>query len=426
MNLDSFTGPGSTPSRRRFWDKVTQAVLASQKVEGKNVSVDVRDGYGSVINIPSSSPGRGGTPHTGGTPPCCPSATLVCDQICASATQCGYTTSYFPHRWFLNETLIGDRTLTQTFSCSGQPGTATNVSTTTDVATGASRTKDPTTCTEISNITGTNAHNTHLLKCNGSTADFPSSSSYTVSGGLSTLVQCDFCALPHTTTAIVGDTIVTTCDQTSGGCHEVGHTTYAFSSENTVEPTLPDYSDCFGCSFESCTYPEGEDCICVASQSYDDTNWGICRFKYKFVFDAPLEAECKICWIVRTTLAGGDPTDELICETIAAGETESSVHECLEPDTNGTRTVVYPIGQCCASNGDCSVTDETDCVSGGGEYQGDSCSDDPCADVTCTPKTGACCNYDDNTCTITTEADCTCPACSWAGPDTICPDDCFF
>ncbi len=51
MNLDSFTGPGSTPSRRRFWDKVTQSVIASQKVEGKNVSVDEHQGYGSVLSI---------------------------------------------------------------------------------------------------------------------------------------------------------------------------------------------------------------------------------------------------------------------------------------------------------------------------------------------------------------------------------------
>ncbi len=71
MNLDSFTGAGSTPSRRRLWDKVTQAVLASQKIQGKNITVDVRDGYGSIISIPSASPGRGGTPHTGPTTGAC-------------------------------------------------------------------------------------------------------------------------------------------------------------------------------------------------------------------------------------------------------------------------------------------------------------------------------------------------------------------
>ncbi len=50
MNLAKFTGSGSTPSRRRFWDQVADVVIASQKVEGKNVSVDERQG-GTVINI---------------------------------------------------------------------------------------------------------------------------------------------------------------------------------------------------------------------------------------------------------------------------------------------------------------------------------------------------------------------------------------
>ncbi len=51
MNLKPFTGPGSTPSRRRFWDKVTQAVIASQKVAGRFVTVDEHPGKGTVINV---------------------------------------------------------------------------------------------------------------------------------------------------------------------------------------------------------------------------------------------------------------------------------------------------------------------------------------------------------------------------------------
>ncbi len=66
MNLDSFTGPGSTPSRRRFWDKVTQAVNASQKVQGDNVSVQEFQGYGTLINT-GSNRGRPG-PNEGA---CC-------------------------------------------------------------------------------------------------------------------------------------------------------------------------------------------------------------------------------------------------------------------------------------------------------------------------------------------------------------------
>ncbi len=51
MNLESFSGEGSTPSRRRFWDKVTQAVIASQKIAGKNVTCDEHQGTGTVVNV---------------------------------------------------------------------------------------------------------------------------------------------------------------------------------------------------------------------------------------------------------------------------------------------------------------------------------------------------------------------------------------
>ncbi len=68
MKLKPFKGPGSTPSRRRFWDTVTQAVIASQKVAGQNVTVDEHPGKGSVINVPDSHRGQGtGT----GTGACC-------------------------------------------------------------------------------------------------------------------------------------------------------------------------------------------------------------------------------------------------------------------------------------------------------------------------------------------------------------------
>lgn len=70
MNLKPFKGPGSTPSRRRFWDTVTQAVIASQKVAGQNVTVDEHPGMGSVINVPDSHRGRGGG-GGGATGACC-------------------------------------------------------------------------------------------------------------------------------------------------------------------------------------------------------------------------------------------------------------------------------------------------------------------------------------------------------------------
>ncbi len=58
MNLKPFTGPGSTPSRRRFWDQVTQAVIASQKVAGRFVTVDEHPSKGTVVNVADTSSRR--------------------------------------------------------------------------------------------------------------------------------------------------------------------------------------------------------------------------------------------------------------------------------------------------------------------------------------------------------------------------------
>lgn len=51
MKLEAIPKDGTTLTRKAFWDKVTEVVNSSQKKEGKNVSVDVRDGYGTVINV---------------------------------------------------------------------------------------------------------------------------------------------------------------------------------------------------------------------------------------------------------------------------------------------------------------------------------------------------------------------------------------
>lgn len=63
IELKPFTGPGSTPSRRRFWDRVQAAVMASQKVAGRHVTVAEHPGKGTVINVDDS---RGRVPISGG------------------------------------------------------------------------------------------------------------------------------------------------------------------------------------------------------------------------------------------------------------------------------------------------------------------------------------------------------------------------
>ncbi len=60
--MESFKGEGSTPSRRRFWDQVTQTVNQSRKIAGRFVTVDEHYGKGSVINVAESAARRGSSP----------------------------------------------------------------------------------------------------------------------------------------------------------------------------------------------------------------------------------------------------------------------------------------------------------------------------------------------------------------------------
>ncbi len=83
--MKSFTGPGSTPSRRRFWDQVTDSVNASRKIAGRFVTVDEYPGKGSVINVPDSNRGRGG----GGGGATCPTPVTI--QFSELTFDCGCT-----------------------------------------------------------------------------------------------------------------------------------------------------------------------------------------------------------------------------------------------------------------------------------------------------------------------------------------------
>ncbi len=56
--IKPFSGAGSTPSRRRFWDEVTQAVNASRKIAGRHVTVSEHEGKGTLINVADTSARR--------------------------------------------------------------------------------------------------------------------------------------------------------------------------------------------------------------------------------------------------------------------------------------------------------------------------------------------------------------------------------
>lgn len=51
MQITPFNDKGSTALRREFWRKVHEAVRTIQKSAGRNVSIDERRGFGTVINV---------------------------------------------------------------------------------------------------------------------------------------------------------------------------------------------------------------------------------------------------------------------------------------------------------------------------------------------------------------------------------------
>ena len=80
-------------------------------------------------------------------------------------------------------------------------------------------------------------------------------------------------------------------------------------------------------------------CSAYRNLSSDETSYSIQRFEYKFTFDAATESFV-IHWIERFTPAdNGSPSDTSRCEQVPVDATETSVHEVLEPTSNGTITI---------------------------------------------------------------------------------------
>lgn len=60
MNFPKFTGPGTTATRKRFWDAALTAALSSRKKGGRNVTVSEYQNYGTIVNVQSTRGGGGG------------------------------------------------------------------------------------------------------------------------------------------------------------------------------------------------------------------------------------------------------------------------------------------------------------------------------------------------------------------------------
>ncbi len=355
---------------------------------------------GGKVVITPSGPCACGDCGGGVTPvfPCCPSATLVCDQISASSSSCGYAAFDGSGRKFLTRSWVTSGTAT----CTAPPG-CTGTAVTTWSASGT-RTQDPDTCEETCNCTGSGTGVIAFVGIGCTSANC--SGTLTASGcGASTGNPCGFsssvvdssesCAwtgagcppgaaqaylwscLGGASSVVVSSAIeeISHYDHTIGACTQTATKTVTLSGETTNDcdnaiADLPAYSGDYETYF----------CDPASQRESSDSGCSITRSRYKFTFESPLEVECRICWIVRTYDEDFNPIgDEFMCETIAAGETESSVHEVLEPDANGTKSIIYPVGPCCV-DGVCTVTDEASCA---GEYQGDSCATTPCSPNPC-------------------------------------------
>ena len=85
MKLEAIPKDGTTLTRKAFWDKVAEAVNASQKRPGKNISVDVHDGYGSVINVNPQRQGSGSPPP----PSICATNETLCVTFSGIQVDCG-------------------------------------------------------------------------------------------------------------------------------------------------------------------------------------------------------------------------------------------------------------------------------------------------------------------------------------------------
>lgn len=51
MNVEKIPKPGTTATRKRFWDEISDIITASRKRAGHNVSIDEYFGDGTIINI---------------------------------------------------------------------------------------------------------------------------------------------------------------------------------------------------------------------------------------------------------------------------------------------------------------------------------------------------------------------------------------
>ncbi len=307
----------------------------------------------------------------------CPSVSLVCDSISASKSKCGGTgidpTSYgcfgLPNHRYLDLETSGCRNPVD--DCAGffstpndyfPPKIYTVINTTyggVSCPDGCSP-PDCTPCVTTGSLNYTHNYCTGEDTCDGSI---------------------------HTDEGCAGGPYDGDCSSPSFANSTLSiHFTTEYTTEllesNTIA-ALPDFSGFDGPHDQP---GQGTSCSAIRNLGSDEVSYSIQRFKYKFIFGAATAA-FTIYWTERFAPSGGGgftDTDKQETETI--GNTESSVFEIDEPDSNGTTTIVNIRWSFDATVCGVSMTP---------------CGDPPIlADSSCDPSTGDCTPYYDNCCAV--------------------------
>lgn len=300
-------------------------------------------------------------PPVGNQKPCCPTAYLRCDSISATKNKCGFNACNFfdDYKYYLRRDYSANVTIQHPTSGCDTSCIQQN-----------HKTVDRHTCEQIcvsdfgqiiSPSTGCIAVTVDacLENCIGVYAGCAYAPGGACSGSTFTYTYCcpDGCA--------------------PGPGVESGVITETYSDEYTTAQVIDDAIALLP------AYPDEWSGYCFSKRDLfvHETGCNIQRFRYKFIWLDPLVTACRICWIERTYDPDNNVLDEtLMCEDVAAGETETSIREVLEPSVNGTTQIIFPIGACCI-DGVCSLDSDVICeLVHGGVWLGEctKCEPNPC------------------------------------------------
>ncbi len=442
MNLEPFTGPGSTPSRRRFWDKVTAAVIACQKVEGNNVTVAEHQGAGTLINVNRV---RG---LEGGVGACCYDDGTCDDLTEADCNDAG-------GNWQgTGTTCADDPNPCLGACCEGEGGTTCVEDSTPDSCAddggtfqGFQTTCDPNPCVGACCYDDGTCDDLTEADCNDAEGNWQGPGTTCADDPNPCVGAC--CEGEGGTTCVEDSTpdscasdggtfqgFQTTCDPnpclpenpccgSGGGFMAFDGSCRRFLTKTTVLSGTEDRTDGpfhqVGSVNITSIYTVDPDTCEVSCERSGDESWTETDTRNSCVTQDCSTISAEICgqWIEHQV--SQDSHSGTGCTLIGSANPNN-------PDFSDACGNDCPFPACVALTSTgyaCLSSSATEAVAGGSDSDGSWTNTTTLSDEV-QPCTGACCNYNDNTCRISTECDCTEDGESYIGDDTICPDDCGF